>query len=160
MSTFVACQMEQCRQQMPAVLGQLKLLPSSERRRIPIVAPDQQTLDMDWFVILGGVPLRGEVTIRGAKNAALPTMAAALLTDEPYDIRHVPDLSDVRFMALILESTGAKVKFENGTVTIHVQRISLPPRRSVGTSSKFHRRQRWGVWNWFQFSCAGLPAQD
>lgn len=76
---------------------------------------------MDRFVIQGGTPLRGEVAISGAKNAALPIMAAALLTEEPCVIRRVPDLSDVRFMGRILESVGASVKFENGTVTIHAR---------------------------------------
>ena len=78
---------------------------------------------MDRFVIQGGVPLRGEVTISGAKNAALPIMAAALLTDEPCVIRRVPKLSDVRFMARILESVGATVKFEDGTLSIHAAQI-------------------------------------
>jgi UDP-N-acetylglucosamine 1-carboxyvinyltransferase len=78
---------------------------------------------MDRFVIQGGVPLRGEVTISGAKNAALPIMAAALLTEEPCILRRVPDLSDVRFMARILESVGAAVQFENGTLTIHARMV-------------------------------------
>src|ERR1017187_1807339 len=78
---------------------------------------------MDSFLIKGGVPLHGEVAISGSKNAALPIMAAALLTDEPCVIRRVPDLSDTRFMMKILESLGATAKFENGTVTIHAKKI-------------------------------------
>lgn len=78
---------------------------------------------MDRFVIQGGAPLRGEVTISGAKNAALPIMAAALLTEEPCVLRRVPNLSDVRFMARILETIGASVKFEAGTLTIHAHQI-------------------------------------
>ena len=74
-------------------------------------------------MIKGGVPLRGEVTISGSKNAALPIMAAALLTNEPCVIRGVPNLSDTRFMARILESLGASVEFENGTVTIRARKI-------------------------------------
>ena len=50
---------------------------------------------MDSFLIKGGVPLHGEVTISGAKNAVLPIMAAALLTPDPCIIRRVPDVSDV-----------------------------------------------------------------
>lgn len=73
---------------------------------------------MDSLLIKGGVPLEGEVQISGAKNAVLPLMAAALLTEETCIIRHVPDLSDVRFMAQILSSLGATVKFEEGTLTI------------------------------------------
>ena len=78
---------------------------------------------MDSFLIKGGVPLHGEVTISGSKNAALPIMAATLLTDEPCVVRRVPDLSDTRFMVKILESLGATVKFENGTLTVHAKKI-------------------------------------
>ena len=58
---------------------------------------------MESFLIKGGVPLHGEVTISGAKNAVLPIMAATLLTGEPCVIRRVPNLSDVRFMGQILD---------------------------------------------------------
>jgi UDP-N-acetylglucosamine 1-carboxyvinyltransferase len=78
---------------------------------------------MDSFLIKGGVPLHGEVTISGSKNAALPILAATLLTDEPCVIRRVPDLSDTRFMVKILESLGATAKFENGTLTVHAKKI-------------------------------------
>jgi UDP-N-acetylglucosamine 1-carboxyvinyltransferase len=78
---------------------------------------------MESFLIKGGVPLHGEVAISGSKNAALPIMAATLLTDEPCVIRRVPDLSDTRFMAQILESLGAQVKFENGTLTVRAKKI-------------------------------------
>ena len=78
---------------------------------------------MESFLIKGGVPLRGTVEISGSKNAALPIMAAALLTDEPCVIRRVPDLSDTRFMVQILQSLGAEVTFENGTVTVHAKKV-------------------------------------
>jgi len=78
---------------------------------------------MDSFLIKGGVPLHGEVTISGSKNAALPILAATLLTDEPCVIRRVPDLSDTRYMVKILESLGATAKFENGTVSVHAKKI-------------------------------------
>src|SRR5277367_3229081 len=78
---------------------------------------------MESFLIKGGVPLHGEVEISGSKNAALPIMAAALLADEPCIIRGVPDLSDTRFMSQILESLGAQVKFQNGTLTVHAKKI-------------------------------------
>jgi UDP-N-acetylglucosamine 1-carboxyvinyltransferase len=78
---------------------------------------------MDSFLIKGGVPLRGEVEISGSKNAALPIMAATLLTDEPCVVRRVPDLSDTRFMVQILESLGAQVTFQNGTLTVHAKKI-------------------------------------
>src|SRR5580692_6963670 len=78
---------------------------------------------MESFLIKGGVPLRGEVTISGSKNAALPIMAATLLTDEPCIVRGVPQLSDTRFMAQILKSLGAVTKFENGTLSVHAKKI-------------------------------------
>lgn len=78
---------------------------------------------MESFLIKGGVPLRGEVEISGSKNAALPIMAATLLTDEPCVIRRVPDLSDTRFMAQILQSLGAEAQLKNGTLTVRAKKI-------------------------------------
>ena len=78
---------------------------------------------MDSLLIRGGVPLHGEVTVSGAKNAVLPIMAATLLTAEPCVIHRVPDLSDVRFMGQILASLGATVRFEGDTLTIQAQKI-------------------------------------
>ena len=78
---------------------------------------------MESFLIKGGVPLHGEVTISGAKNAALPIMAATLLTSEPCVIRRVPDLSDVRFMGKILAWLGAKVSLKDGTVRVQAKKI-------------------------------------
>lgn len=78
---------------------------------------------MDKLVIEGGVPLRGEVTISGAKNAVLPIMAATLLTPEPCIIHRVPDLSDVTFMGQILRSLGADVQFDGSTMRIQAAQI-------------------------------------
>ena len=78
---------------------------------------------MESFLIKGGLPLRGEVTISGSKNAALPIMAATLLTDEPCVVRGVPELSDTRFMAQILKSLGAVTKFDNGTLAVRAKKI-------------------------------------
>src|SRR3954447_19137397 len=78
---------------------------------------------MDSLLIKGGVPLHGEVTISGAKNAALPIMAATLLTGEPCTIRRVPNLSDVRFMGQILSWLGAQIKVDGDTVRVHAKKI-------------------------------------
>lgn len=78
---------------------------------------------MDSLSIKGGVPLRGDVTISGAKNAVLPIMAATLLTGEPCVIRRVPDLSDVKFMAQILQSLGAEVKLDGDTLSVRAAKI-------------------------------------
>src|SRR5436309_408021 len=78
---------------------------------------------MESLSIKGGVPLHGEVTIGGAKNAVLPIMAATLLTAEPCVIRRVPNLSDVTFMGQILTSLGAKVKFNHDTLEVEATRV-------------------------------------
>src|SRR5271170_1039588 len=78
---------------------------------------------MESLIIKGGVPLHGAVTVSGSKNAALPIMAATLLTHEPCVIRRVPDLTDTRFMVKILESLGATAKFEDGTLTVHAKKV-------------------------------------
>ncbi len=65
---------------------------------------------MDVVRIQGGRPLRGEITISGAKNACLPIFAATLLTEETVTLENVPDLSDVRFMGEILGYLGAEVE--------------------------------------------------
>lgn len=79
---------------------------------------------MDSLLIKGGVPLHGEVTVSGAKNAVLPIMAATLLTAGKCVIRRVPDLSDVRFMAQILQSLGAEVKVDGDTVTVRAAKLN------------------------------------
>lgn len=78
---------------------------------------------MDSLLIKGSVPLRGEVTISGAKNAVLPIMAATLLTTEPCVIRRVPRLSDVQFMGQILTWLGAQVRGEGDTLRIQARKI-------------------------------------
>lgn len=65
---------------------------------------------MTKFVIEGGVPLKGEVTPAGNKNAALPLLAACLLTDKAVTLRNVPQIQDVRVMRSLLESAGARVE--------------------------------------------------
>ncbi len=78
---------------------------------------------MESLLIKGGVPLHGEVTISGAKNAVLPILAATLLTDEPCVIHQVPNLSDVRFMGQILSWLGAEVHVEKGRVRVQAKKI-------------------------------------
>jgi UDP-N-acetylglucosamine 1-carboxyvinyltransferase len=78
---------------------------------------------MDRFLIKGGIPLHGEVMVSGAKNAALPIMAASLLTAEPCVIRRVPNLSDVHFMGQILASLGATVRLQGEELRLQAARI-------------------------------------
>ena len=64
---------------------------------------------MDKFIIEGGKPLNGEVVPAGNKNAALPLVAACLLTEEPVILRNVPRIRDVEVMRHLIESLGAQV---------------------------------------------------
>jgi len=64
----------------------------------------------DQLRILGGTPLRGAVGISGSKNAALPAMAAALLSDQPVSLRNVPAIEDIGTMAAMLRHLGVSVE--------------------------------------------------
>ena len=64
---------------------------------------------MDKFLVKGGQALSGAVRISGAKNAALPIMAASLLIDGPVELTNVPALRDVTTMMKLLESHGANI---------------------------------------------------
>ena len=64
---------------------------------------------MDAIRILGGVPLAGEIVIGGAKNAALPLMAATLLTDKPLTLINMPELVDITTMSNLLRQHGARI---------------------------------------------------
>jgi UDP-N-acetylglucosamine 1-carboxyvinyltransferase len=65
---------------------------------------------MDRLLITGGVPLKGRIEISGAKNAALPLMAACLLTDQPLELENVPDLADVASMWRLLQVLGVEAR--------------------------------------------------
>ncbi len=69
---------------------------------------------MDKFVIRGGNPLLGTVRISGAKNAALPAMAAALLTDEPVILENIPQVRDIETERKLLTAMGAEVELGYG----------------------------------------------
>lgn len=73
---------------------------------------------MDKLVIKGNGPLRGEIEIGGAKNAALPIMTAALLAPGEHTIRRIPGLRDVRTMGRLLTNMGLRVGYENGLTRI------------------------------------------
>lgn len=80
---------------------------------------------MEQYVVKGGAPLRGEVSIGGAKNAALGILAAAIMTDETVTIENVPNVRDTRVLLQAIEGIGAKVKYiYNNTVQINGGSIS------------------------------------
>jgi UDP-N-acetylglucosamine 1-carboxyvinyltransferase len=67
-------------------------------------------MNMEKFIIEGGTPLNGEVVPAGNKNAALPLVAACLLTKEPVTLRNIPRIKDVEVMRHLVESLGAQVE--------------------------------------------------
>jgi UDP-N-acetylglucosamine 1-carboxyvinyltransferase len=71
---------------------------------------------MDKIRVVGGRPLEGTVRISGAKNASLPDLCAALLTDEPVRLTNVPEVRDIRTMGRVLAAMGASVDFRVGGV--------------------------------------------
>jgi UDP-N-acetylglucosamine 1-carboxyvinyltransferase len=76
---------------------------------------------MDRLRIRGGVPLEGEVVAAGAKNAALPILAASLLTDEPLLLRRVPRLNDVETMLRLLQYLGCEHEWrEDGALRVRL----------------------------------------
>ncbi len=80
---------------------------------------------MDKLVIEGGHPLRGSIKISGAKNAALPLIAATLLAPGRHTVRNVPNLRDTRTILKLLESFGAKTELAaDGTLTVDSDEIS------------------------------------
>ena len=70
---------------------------------------------MDRIRIKGGARLKGEIAISGAKNAALPLMAACLLSDETLVLENMPRLADVAFMADMLRHLGVEMDYAPGT---------------------------------------------
>jgi UDP-N-acetylglucosamine 1-carboxyvinyltransferase len=83
---------------------------------------------MDQFVIEGGHPLRGTVTPAGNKNAALPILAACLLTARPVVLRNLPRIRDVQAMRAILENLGAQVdELDAHSWRLHCPRLAEAP---------------------------------
>lgn len=93
---------------------------------------------MDQFIMKGGVPLRGEVMIGGAKNAALGIIAGALLTDDDVIIENLPDVRDINVMLEALKEIGAKVDRENR----HTVRINATNVDSVSIDDEYIRKIR------------------
>jgi UDP-N-acetylglucosamine 1-carboxyvinyltransferase len=78
---------------------------------------------MDKLLIRGGRPLQGEVAISGAKNAALPELCAALLTDEPVMLANVPQLQDVATALKLLRHMGVQVERGDAGVTLDARTL-------------------------------------
>ncbi len=79
---------------------------------------------MEKFIIGGGYPIKGEILPAGNKNAALPLLAACLLTDQPVILHNLPDIKDVETMRMLLESLGVQIKLlGNHTWQVHASQV-------------------------------------
>ena len=76
------------------------------------------------FKITGGTALNGTIEVKGAKNAVLPMMAAALLTDEPITLTNITYLSDVKIQSQLLESLGVKITYGEDSITLQADNIT------------------------------------
>ncbi|HUH13236.1 MAG TPA: UDP-N-acetylglucosamine 1-carboxyvinyltransferase [Longimicrobiales bacterium] len=80
---------------------------------------------MPKFIVEGGQPLNGRIRPAGNKNAALPMLAATLLTEEEVVLENVPDIKDVRTLIMLLEALGAETEWQGpGTVRVHARDVS------------------------------------
>jgi UDP-N-acetylglucosamine 1-carboxyvinyltransferase len=81
---------------------------------------------MDRITITGGIPLHGEIAIGGAKNAALPVMASALLTDQKLELSNLPNVADIHAMGNLLSELGAGMDLdgENNSAVINAGSVS------------------------------------
>jgi len=96
---------------------------------------------MEKFIIEGGFPLQGELTPAGNKNAALPLLAACLLTEEPIIFHNVPEIVDVKNMRLLLESLGV----EFSTVSPHTWRVQAKEVRPANLDPDLCRKIRASI---------------
>ena len=84
---------------------------------------------MEQYIMKGGNPLKGEVSISGAKNAALGILAASIMTDDTVTLENLPDVRDIRVLLQAMQEIGAKVEYiDKNTVKIngsHIQSISI-----------------------------------
>jgi UDP-N-acetylglucosamine 1-carboxyvinyltransferase len=96
---------------------------------------------MEKFIIEGGIPLHGELTPAGNKNAALPLLAACLLTEEPIIFHNVPEIVDVKNMRLLLESLGV----EFSTISSHSWKVQAREVRPASLDPDLCRKIRASI---------------
>ena len=99
---------------------------------------------MDKLVIQGGRALKGTIRISGAKNAALPLMCAALLTDGKLTLKNVPDLADIKTLAELLEVLGARVNREK-VPDSHIMSLHAPDVKDVMAPYELVRKMRASI---------------
>lgn len=88
---------------------------------------------MSELIITGGAQLSGSIAVQGSKNAALPLLAASLLTSEEVELKNIPAIADVTSMLALLRSLGAVVEVAGTTVRIRAQTVQgAPSAQTVG----------------------------
>ena len=93
---------------------------------------------MEQYIMRGGIPLVGEVSISGAKNAALGLLAAAIMADEPVIIDNLPDVSDIRVLLRALDGIGASVE----PVDRHCMRLNGASIRTLVVDNSYIKQMR------------------
>ena len=101
---------------------------------------------MDRLIIRGGKRLEGSVQIRGAKNAVLPQIAAALLSSAPLEITNVPDVSDVTTMLALLQEFGVATQRDARSVTIDAGKAANASRATTWCGRCAPASWCWGRW--------------
>jgi UDP-N-acetylglucosamine 1-carboxyvinyltransferase len=81
---------------------------------------------VEKLAIEGGFALNGEISVSGAKNAALPILCAALLTSEPLTLDNLPQLNDVRTMRSLLSQMGVRTEAHDGALTLSAKQVDWP----------------------------------
>ncbi len=110
--------------------------------RHPVPSQPRKALDlMDKFVIRGGNPLLGTVQVSGAKNSALPCIAAALLTEEPVILENIPKVRDIETTRKLLAAMGAEVELGYGRAQ-HRTKISCKKLASPEASYELVKTMR------------------
>ena len=120
---------------------------------------------MEKLVITGGTPLKGEVTINGAKNAAVAILPAALLINGITTIENLPNISDVKLLCEIIEELGAKITWTSkNTITLDARNITCT-RAPIELTRKFRAsyyligallRKMWRCTSWYARSVVSL----
>ena len=93
---------------------------------------------MEQYIMKGGNPLVGEVTISGAKNAALGILAASIMTDEEVLIENLPDVRDINVLLEAIEEIGARVE----RIDRHTARINAKHIKEVSVDDEYIRKIR------------------
>lgn len=98
---------------------------------------------MSHIKIRGGHSLHGEIEVQGAKNAALPIIAASVLNNGMVHLRRCPQIMDVHHMLRILQQSGARIMWDDGDVWIKTDQMDTVAVSSLDAGKCAHRSSFW-----------------